>query len=161
MTTSFADQLLMYPVPARFVPDVTRLLTELTEGQVPDAKVSDAIVASLGGTLSSSQDDWTETELLKLLPLLSPQNKVALAVLDLAAENPNALVPYPDACARAGVDTSKGKAGIGALTKVCHKIGKDKWPVSKHWAEGGENFSYYRMTKITAERWQRVRAVRP
>ena len=153
MTTAFADQAVMYPVPARYISDVVRLLEELATEEIHQVN------APVEVRNYAAASDWSEIDLRELLPLLSPHNKVALAVLDMAAKNPEMLISYPEACSRAGIDTSRGRAGIGALTKVCKRLGKKNWPVSYEWAAGGENYSYYRMTKNTAELWVKVRGI--
>lgn len=159
--TTLLDRVTYFPVPVRFVPDVTRLLADLmAEPSSDTATIVPVPTSSVPSSLVSQPDvpDWTEEDLRRLLPLLTPQNKVALAVLDLAAASPGNLVSFPDACQKAGLGTSQGRAGIGAMTKVCLKIGKKQWPVSYHWAEGGENIAYYKMSQTTAERWLRVRS---
>ncbi len=164
--TPFEDQLAYLPVPVRFLPDMTKLLSELIRN--PDGEDEGAKIVPVPdpGATSSRDTFWTEDRLGELLLLLKPQNTVSLAVLDMAAlraSNPGnaSLVSFPEACAKGGLDVSQGKAHIGALRKVCGKVGSREFPVSEHWAEGGENIKYYRMSPDIAVRWLKVRAANP
>lgn len=151
------------PVPLGLLPDMVRHLSELMDGIGESVATLSPPLISPAIPSTMAPPEWSEDELRRLLPLLFPQNEVALAVLDMTAAKPGELISFPDACQSTvnKKDVRQGKSGMGALTKVCRKIGKDKWPVTWHWAEGGENVAYYRMTPEIARLWQKVRSLKP
>lgn len=161
MFTPSESQVAYVPVPFQFLPSVTELLSKLMQDSVAEVKMTEVVHATDPDVTDSRDAFWTEEHLEKLLPLLKPQNTVSLAVLDMAASNPGALVSFPDACAKVGLDVAQGRAHIGALRKVCSKVGSREFPVTEHWAEGGENIKYYRISLNIAARWLKVRNANP
>jgi len=154
MAIVFDEMMVQYPMPAWCVPHATKFLTDLCRSRSEPLLDEGAATIEPAPTLSA----WTIEDLRRLKPLIR-HNKVAMAMLDLASENPGQYVTFPDACEKAGLETSQGRSGIGALTKVCNKIGKkNMWPVKYEWAGNGEQVACYVMTDDVAKIWRQVSA---
>ncbi len=153
MEIVFEEVMVQVPMPAWCVPHVTQFLTELSRSRSQATVDERAAPASP----SPSGSTWTTEDLRRLRPLIR-YNKVAMAMLDLASENPGRFVTFPAACARAGLETSQGRSGVGALTKVCKKIAKEHWPVTYAWAGNGEPVACYIMADDVARMWRKVSA---
>jgi hypothetical protein len=151
MLIVFEELMVQYPMPAWCVPHVTRFLDDLYNGA---RRVTEETATQPNAT-NAAQPDWSVDDLRRLKPLIR-HNRIAMAVLDLASEKQGQYVSFTEACARAEIEPNRGRAGIGALTKVCHKIGKEKWPVSWQWAGNGESTACYLMSEEIAKLWQTV-----
>lgn len=154
MAIVFEELMVQYPMPAWCVPHVTKFLSDLDRTR-SEPKIDERLAIAESPPATSG---WTVDDLRRLKPLIK-HNKVAMAMLDLASEKPSQYIAFPDACARAGLETSQGRSGIGALTKVCNRIGKqNQWPVKYEWAGNGEQVACYIMTPEVAELWRQVSA---
>ena len=144
------DQIAYYPIPIPYITQVTKLIAEL-DGEEPRLE-SDP---EENPPNQSPEAEWATEDLQKLLPLIQ-HNRAVLAVLDMTAAKPDTIISFPDACASVGLNTSQGRAGMGALTKLMKRLGKLRWPITYHWGEGGSNVAYYKMSAEMSERWLEV-----
>ena len=148
MPIEFSDVIVQYPMPAWCVPHVSEFLQKLHRERETSQTNPVAVAAAEPG--------WTIEDLRRLRPQIR-HNRVAMAMLDMASEKEGQYVTFPDACARAGIELSQGRSGIGALTKVCNKIGKKgSWPVTYAWAGNGEQVACYLMNSDVAAKWRQV-----
>lgn len=150
MSIAFEESMVLYPMPAWCVSHVIRFLDELYNG----TGIGEVVPAQPANVPFDKQE-WTLEDLRQLKPLIR-HNRVAMAILKLLSDNPGQLVSFPEACVLAALESAKGRAGVGALTKVCHKLGKEKWPFAYVWAGNGEQVACYRMSDSIASLWQKV-----
>jgi len=155
--TDQADNLVNLAVPAQYYPKMLKYLVGLMAEDDTAENSESLAMGQTENVESILSSEWSEEELRRLWGLLAAENTVGLAVLDMCARQPGIPVSYPDACQNANVDVTQGRAHIAAFTKVCNKIRKGEWPVNTGWADGG-NYRCYEMTKLTSERWLRVRS---
>ncbi len=98
---------------------------------------------------------WTLDDMRRVLvELRQKDNKTVLAILDMAASQPDTRVAFSDVCQRAGVTGRQGGTAIGNFTRfIRRELGKTRWPFTYNASSGGP---YYQLSKEMAEQWQQV-----
>lgn len=151
-------------VDASLVPGETYQYYAVAEDQGHQSPQSDmvSIEVKIGSVdlvvppIDSPEHQWPVEDLRQLLAELHKKdNKTVLAILEMAAAKPNALVSFSDVCQNASVTGRQGGAAIGGLTRLITSLGKTKWPFTHHPSQSGQ---FYKLSQIMAERWRQAEA---
>ena len=111
-------------------------------------------VKPIGSDPDAPENQWSVKDLRQLFTELHKKdNKAVLAILEMTASKPNALVSFSDVCQSVGVTGRQGGAAIGGLTRLITSLGKTKWPFTHHPTQSSQ---YYKLSPIMAERWRQA-----
>ncbi|MEX0754705.1 MAG: hypothetical protein WD556_06240 [Actinomycetota bacterium] len=100
----------------------------------------------------ANQGEWTR-EMVERLRRPLAAYPAAVALLDLAAENPDKTVRYPSVVDRAGIPERQVRAELGAMTKLSSRLfGRKTWPM-RAWQAPGDGVMSYQMPGKIAEWW--------
>jgi hypothetical protein len=153
-TTSGADEVVMVPVPARLLPDVYRLLSQLAHSDAPtDASRGGEVVAGGAAVLvDQAQGKWTREMLDELWAEIAGSGLEAV-LNAIARESPQWLA-FSDLAETSEIDRGGLRAELANLSKVVKRLfGRRTWPMSARHGMVTINEMSYRMPDRIAEWW--------
>jgi hypothetical protein len=126
---------------------------------VPD--VEEFTVAPARSANSATETDqlpeiaWTQHDLSQLRDIASA---TVLAALDLCAEHPGEWIPLRQIEQRAGREPPQARADLAVLTMTVKRhFARSNWPFAVQFGAGGEQQSYYNMSKQLSAMWTELR----
>lgn len=141
LSTLVADdgEIVQFPVPRRYLPDVVRLLARLMDP---------------GGPRGDDRTrPWTIDEFRKLRPMLASR-PTALTLLDITANLEDESLTFAELCETAAESRGKARGELASLTTIVRKqFNHEQWPVDAQWEEGRLS---YRMAPDIAKLWRAV-----
>lgn len=152
--TSGPDEVVMVPVPARLLPDVYRLLSELAHSVAP-AEASSAREIVAGGEaviVDQAQGRWTREMIDELWAEIAGSGLEAV-LNAIARESPQWLA-FSDLVETTEIDRGGLRAELANLSKVVKRLfGRRTWPMSVRAGMVKINEMSYRMPERIAEWW--------
>lgn len=131
-------------IPARLATRLVELADEIKPYLKNGGEAETVVVANQG--------EWTRDMLERLRRPLAAY-PAAVALLDLAAENPDQAVFYPGVVERAAIPERQVRAELGAMSKLSSRLfGRKTWPL-RAWQGSGEGVMSYVMPRKIAEWW--------
>jgi hypothetical protein len=131
-------------IPASLASRLVELADEFRPYLKNEAEAETVVVANQG--------EWTR-EMIERLRRPLAAYPAAVALLDLAAENPDQTIRYPSVVDRAGIPERQVRAELGAMTKLSSRLfGRKTWPL-RAWQAPGDGVMSYVMPSKIADWW--------
>jgi hypothetical protein len=139
------DDIVQFPVPRRYLPQVIKLLARLEESPSASRRIR-----------RDNRDPlWTKDELKWLRQLLATR-QTALDLLDFTASLDGEPLTFAELCEATGESRAAARGELASLTSIVRKyFHRSQWPADAQWESEG---FCYRMNPLTAVLWNEVRS---
>lgn len=153
------------PVPVPLLPEMYRVLAELTAGVVDEPEPgggSPLPGGTLAGDLGENGVGWDAADLARLAATDMATTRLISRMLDVLAETPDQRYTTSDLVERLDVSKANLRGSLAALTRHIkrHYAGLG-WPMIFEWGgdvgEGAPMETHYKVTPELAAIWRQVR----